>query len=166
MASIGETLIDETRIRLRGFASQVREAVSLLDEDQLWARANEHSNAVGNLVLHLSGSTRHFLGHGVAGTDYVRDRPLEFATREALSREKLLRVLDDTLAEAERVLDGVSEARLGELTDRVGGPWTVAQLLLRVTHHWAIHTGQIVYVAKAAKAGSVDELWMKTMRGR
>jgi hypothetical protein len=43
---------------------------------------------------------------------------------------------------------------------------TRVRLLLRVTHHWAVHSGQIVFVAKAAHAGALDELWMETMKGR
>ena len=37
-------------------------------------------------------------------------------------------------------------------------------LVLRTSHHWAVHTGQIVYATKLLTQGSLDELWMKTMR--
>jgi hypothetical protein len=49
------------------------------------------------------------------------------------------------------------------IQDRTGKPLTVAQLLMRVSHHWAMHTGQIVYEVKARKPGGFEELWMKTM---
>ena len=37
-------------------------------------------------------------------------------------------------------------------------------LVLRTAHHWAVHTCQIVYAAKALREGAFDELWAKTMR--
>ena len=42
-------------------------------------------------------------------------------------------------------------------------PRPSSRLLLRTAHHWGVHTGQIVYAAKAMKEGAFDELWMKTM---
>jgi uncharacterized damage-inducible protein DinB len=166
MSSVGSTVIEDTRVRLAGFAEQVRTSLAALSDDELWQRPNPGCNAVGNLVLHLCGSTRHFLGRGVGGSDYVRDRPREFSEPGPLPRAQLLSILEATLREAEAVLAGVAPDRLLETTDRVGGSHSVLALLLRVTHHWAVHTGQIVYVAKAAHAGSIDELWMKTMQGR
>ena len=56
--------------------------------------------------------------------------------------------------------------RLLETTDRGGKPQTVLELLLRVSHHWAVHTGQIVFDVKARKPGAFEELWMKTMEKR
>jgi uncharacterized damage-inducible protein DinB len=166
MESVGAMVIEDTRLRLQGFTAQVRASLEALAEGELWLRPNEQSNSVANLVLHLCGSTHHFLGRGVGGSDYVRDRSGEFQERRPLARAELLQVLDATVAEAERVLAGVTEERLLETTDRVGGTHTLLALLMRVTHHWAVHTGQIVFVAKAAHAGALDELWMKTMKGR
>jgi hypothetical protein len=50
-----------------------------------------------------------------------------------------------------------------EVTDRAGDPLTVLTLLLRTSHHWSVHVGQMVYAAKAMRDGVFDELWMKTM---
>ena len=167
MDDLGLLLIAEVRHRLvKGFPEQVRTALAALSDDEIWARHNEASNSLGNLVVHLCGSTRHFLGRGVGGTDYVRDRPGEFAERGPIPREELLRRLDETVAEAERVLDGLSPARLLEKADRTGKPFTMAELLLRVSHHWAVHVGQIVFDVKARKPGAFEELWMKTMEKR
>lgn len=168
MSEIGRAVIDETRFRVtEGFPAQIRAALDALDDAQLWQRPHDQANAVGNLVIHLAGSTRLFLGRGVGGTDYQRDRPGEFAERGPVPRAELLALLDAVTDEARRVLEGLDPATLLETTTRVpGGPFTRLQLLLRVSHHWAVHTGQIVYVAKAAHEGALDELWMKTMKGR
>jgi uncharacterized damage-inducible protein DinB len=135
-----------------------------MGDDQVWWRANPTSNSVGNLVLHVCGSTRHFLGRGVGGSDYRRDRPREFAETGPLPNSELRGVLEETVAETERVLGRLDPARLLEVSDRAGEPQTILALVLRTAHHWAVHTGQIVYAAKALREGAFDELWAKTMR--
>lgn len=73
-------------------------------------------------------------------------------------------MLEETVAETERVLGRLDPARLLEVSDRAGEPQTILALVLRTAHHWAVHTGQIVYAAKALREGAFDELWAKTMR--
>ena len=164
MDDVSRLVIEEVRDRLtRGLPQQVRACLDSLTDEQLWSRPNPASNSVGNLVLHLCGSTRHFLGRGVGGTDYRRDRPAEFAEKGPIPRERLRAVLEETVAETEAILSSLAPARLQEVTDRAGEPYTVLNLLLRTSHHWAVHVGQMVYAAKALREGVFDELWMKTM---
>ena len=167
MDHLSQAVIEEVRDRLtRGFPQQVRACLDSLTDEQVWWRPNPGSNSVGNLVLHLCGSTRHFLGRAVGGTDYRRDRPAEFAEKGPIPRDRLRATLDETVAETERVLAALAPARLQEVTDRAGEPFTVLNLLLRTSHHWAVHVGQMVYAAKALREGVFDELWMKTMLKR
>jgi len=165
-AALGAAVIDEARRRLvQGFPGQVRECLVRLDDRQLWWRPHADSNAVGNLVLHVCGSSRHFLGRVVGGTGYERDRKAEFAQRGPRPRADLLRVLEETVAETDRVLGALDPARLFEARDVPrDSPQSVLALVLRTSHHWAVHTGQIVYATKLLTEGGLDELWMKTMR--
>jgi uncharacterized damage-inducible protein DinB len=164
MEELGRALIDDVHRRVvTGYPAQVRASLEALSDEQVWWRPYPSSNAVGNLVLHTCGSTRHFLGRGLGGSSYRRDRPREFAEK-GLSRAQLLAVLEETVAEAERVLGALDPARLLEVTDRAGEPQTALAILLRTAHHWGVHTGQIVFATKALKEGAFDELWMKTMR--
>ena len=164
MDELAKAVIEDTHRRLQGYPAQVRAALDALTDEQVWRRPNEAANSVGNLVLHLCGSTRHFLGRGVGGSDYHRDRPAEFAEKGPIPRAELLRILEETLAEAAQVLATLDPSRLLEVRDRAGEPQTVLALILRTAHHWGAHAGQIVYAAKAQKAGAFDELWQKTMR--
>lgn len=165
MDELARALLEDARKRLsKGYPDQVRAALDTLTDDQVWWRANGASNSVGNLVLHVCGATRHFLGRGVGGSDYRRDRRREFAETGPLPRTQLRGVLEETVAETERVLGGVDPARLLEVSDRAGDPQTILALVLRTAHHWAVHTGQIVYATKALREGAFDELWARTMR--
>jgi len=164
MDELAKAVIEDTRRRLQGYPAQVRASLDALTDEQVWRRPNEAANSVGNLVLHLCGSTRHFLGRGVGGSDYRRDRPAEFAEKGPIPRADLLRTFEETVAEAEQVLATLDPSRLLEVRDRAGEPQTMLALLLRTAHHWGAHSGQIVYAVKALKAGAFDELWQKTIR--
>ena len=163
-ADLGRALLDEARERLvKGFPAQVVACVDLLTDEQIWWRANEGSNSVGNLVLHVCGSSRHFLGRALGGSDYVRDRPGEFAERGPLPKDFLKQLVRETAEETGRVLERLDPERLLEVTDRAGEPFTALALVQRTSHHWAVHTGQIVYAAKMLQSGAVNELWYKSM---
>lgn len=161
---LGRALLDEARERLvNGFPAQVTACLDLLPDQQIWWRANEGSNSIGNLVLHVCGSSRHFIGRGLGGSGYVRDRPREFAERGPLPKDHLKHLVRETADETGRVLDALDPARLLDVTDRAGEPFTALALVQRTSHHWAVHTGQIVFAAKMLKSGGVNELWYETM---
>jgi uncharacterized damage-inducible protein DinB len=164
MPELGRILIEDTRRRLvEAYPAQIREALDALDEEQVWWRPNPAANSVGNLVLHLVGSSRHFMGRGLGGSDFVRDRPAEFAERGPIPSADLRRHLDETTRETARVLEALDPTALLGVSSATGEPHTAVALLLRVAHHWAVHTGQIVYVAKSLHEGAIDELWHRTM---
>ena len=164
MGDLAKAVVEDVRRRLKGYPAQIRASLDALTDEQVWWRPNESANSVGNLVLHLCGSTRHFLGRGVGGNDYHRDRPREFTEKGPIPRAELLRTLAATVAEAEKVLATLAPEQLLEVRDRSGEPQTVLALILRTAHHWGVHTGQIVYAVKALKTGAFDELWQETMR--
>jgi uncharacterized damage-inducible protein DinB len=164
VSDVGESLIKEARRRLvEHFPAQVRACLDALSDGDLWWRPNEESNSVGNLVLHVCGSSRHFLGRGLGNSAYRRDRPGEFAERGPIPRAELQRVLEETVEETARVLDGLAPERLRETTDRAGDVQTMQYLVSRTSHHWAVHTGQIVYITKLRQPGALKELWERTL---
>lgn len=142
---------------------QIRECLGLLSEEQVWWRPNGASNSVGNLVLHLCGATRHFLGRGVGGSDYARDRDGEFAATGPIPAAELLRQLDETVAESDRIIRGLTPERLLDTTKHIEVQMTVLACLMRMTHHWAWHVGQIVYVTKSLREGSIQDLFRRSM---
>lgn len=164
MSELGQVLIEDAHKRMvEAYPAQVREALEALNDDQLWLRPNPAANSIGNLVLHLVGSTRHFLGRGVGGSDYVRDRPREFSEQGPVPREDLLRLLDETVAETRGVLKNLDPGGLLRVSEHTAEPHTLVTLLLRVAHHWSVHTGQILSAAKALRGDAFDEVWRRTM---
>ena len=139
--------------------AQIRPCIEVLTEDQLWWRPNETSNSVGNLVLHVSGSIRHYLSRSIGHIQYERDRPAEFSERGPLPKQQLLAIFDETIDQAVFVLDSFETSRFMDQTEEPGYYQTIVEQLFGIAIHLATHTGQIVYVTKLLKAGSVKELW-------
>ena len=160
---LGNLALEALRVRItKVLPAQIRSCIQELSEEQLWWRPNEESNSVGNLVLHVRGAVLHFLCRGVGGLEYERDRPAEFAAGNTLSKQELLEKFDEMIAKATRTFDGLDPARLGESSTEPAYYSIVFEDLFGVAIHLATHTGQIVYVTKMLKAGSVRDLWSQT----
>lgn len=159
---LGSTLLHTTRARLlHDYPAQIRACLDILTDADLWWRPSEQANAVANLVIHLAGSNRYHLEEAIGGRNVGRDRTSEFSARDSCSRTELLTIWNASLRASEDVLDGLSPEQLMETTDRTGKPTTFAQILMHVSHHNAVHLGQIVWITKLLHPGALDELWMK-----
>ena len=166
-ADLSKTALEAMRSRItRILPAQIRSCVEELSEEQLWWRPNEQSNSVGNLVLHVSGSMRHYLSNRVGGIRYERDRPAEFAERGPVPRQQLLAVFDETIRQASQVLDSFDTTRFLDATDEQHYVPTVFDAIYNISIHLATHAGQIVYVTKMLKEGSLDELWIRTHKNQ
>ena len=162
---LSKTALEAIRSRItRILPAQIRACVEELSEEQLWWRPNEQANSVGNLVLHLSGSMRHYLSNRVGGIEYERNRPAEFAERGPVPKQQLLATFDETIRQAAQVLDAFDTSRFLDTTDEPKYVPTVFDLIFNIAIHLATHTGQIVYVTKMLKEGSLDELWIRAHR--
>jgi uncharacterized damage-inducible protein DinB len=159
---LGETLLHLTRTRLlRDYPAQIETCLDVLDDEDLWWRPNEQANAVGNLVLHVSGSNRYYFDQVIGGRDTGRDRDAEFAARRSHTKAEVRQIWDETLRLVEERLTALDASRLMDTTDRTGKVSTIAQILLHVTHHNAAHMGQIVWVTKLRRPGALDDIWIK-----
>ena len=159
---LDSTVLHVVKTRLvKDYPEQVRTAINALTDEQLWWRPNEHSNAVGNLVLHLAGSNRFYFDHVIGGLADVRNRAAEFAQRGGRTKAELQQQWDESVASTERALDAFNPSRLIETTARTGKTTTFLQVLLHVSHHNGVHMGQIMYVAKQLNPTAIDDIWMK-----
>jgi uncharacterized damage-inducible protein DinB len=135
------TLLDEYWPRLRS-------CVESLTPDQVWWRPNEASNSVGNLLLHLNGNVRQWLVASFNRTEDRRDRPAEFAARQALAAGTLLEALGTTMQAASTVLSRLTEGDLVRTFHIQGYTVTGLYAVYHVVEHFGMHYGQIVYVTK------------------
>lgn len=130
------------------YLPKIEHCLRQMTDEDVWWRANEASNSVGNLILHLSGNVQQWIVGGVGNLPYERDRQHEFGERSIIPREELLSRLKETLAKADRVLSEVDPARLLERKEIQGCDVTVMEAILRIVQHFALHTGQIMLLTK------------------
>lgn len=129
------------------YLPKIRAAIEPLDDADLWWRPNEHSNSIGNLMLHLAGNIRQWVVSGVGGAPDTRERAAEFARREPLTRAQLLATLSAAVHDADLAI-ARSAAALAGSRQIQGREVTAFQAIYHAVEHCAMHTGQILYIAK------------------
>ena len=134
--------------KLQQLAGRILDCLDRLSEEQIWWRPAPVQNAVGNLVLHLCGNVRQWIGHGVAGWPDVRRRNEEFTASGGISRQELAAKLKETVQAAVQVLQELPGERLRERTVIQGYEVSLLEAIYHVVEHFAQHTGQILYVTK------------------
>jgi uncharacterized damage-inducible protein DinB len=148
--------IDRTRNHLLvEYRTKLHTAVHALPADKLWWRANDQSNSVGNLLLHLTGNVRQWIVGGVGGVSVTRDRAGEFSATTGPSADVLLAGLDAVLREVDGVLSRLAPADLVATRSIQGRDLTVLDALYHVVEHFSMHLGQIVLIAKLHAPGAV-----------
>ena len=154
----GSALIALSRRYLREYLTKIRLAVSVLDEHVVWARPNEASNSIGNLMLHLAGNARQWIVSGVGGAPDVRDRQSEFDQRAPLSITMLIDRLEQAISDVDRVLASLTPADLQTRRVIQANDVSVLEAIYHVVEHFSMHTGQIIWLAKA-RTGTDLRLW-------
>src|SRR5438093_5899306 len=105
MNDIGAAFIAQSRSLLsEDYLPKIERCLALISDEQVWWRANEQSNSVGNLLLHLSGNVRQWIVCGLGGADDKRNRDSEFAQREMIPRSETFGRLKQTVEDAVEVL--------------------------------------------------------------
>ena len=146
-------LLTNARFLLRSdYLPKIERCLEVLGEDDLWWRSNEASNSIGNLMLHLNGSTRMWILRIAGGRRVVRNRESEFEERGPIAGAALLARLRATLAEVDEVLSVLDQTTLLERRESPQGEVTVLWAVLHAVEHFAMHTGQIILLTKLRTA--------------
>jgi uncharacterized damage-inducible protein DinB len=134
--------------KLQRSAGRIEDCVGRLNHDQIWTRNAENVNSVGNLVLHLCGNVRQWIGFGIGDLADQRDRDSEFAARGGLQPAQLIDRLKATVSEATGIIRKFDAARLSEKVTIQNYEVTKMEAIYQVVEHFAQHTGQIIFVTK------------------
>lgn len=137
------------------YPAKIRIALDALPPDVIWRRANEESNSIGNLMVHLAGNIRQWIVSGVGGESSDRDRAAEFAMRDGAPAHELVTLLERAVRDADAVLAGLGESDLERSVTIQGRDTTILAAVYHVVEHFAMHTGQILLLAKMYAPGSV-----------
>ena len=153
MNEIAKAFIAKARSLLNDeYLSKIERCLSKLTDEEVWWRANEESNSIGNLVLHLAGNARQWIVCGVGGAVDRRARQQEFDERSAIPREELLARLNETLAEVDDVLARLDVARILERRQIQDYDVSLLEAVFHVVEHFSMHTGQIILITKMLRS--------------
>lgn len=151
------------------YLPKIDRCLQLLSNDELWWGPNEHTNSIGNLVLHLEGNVRQYIVSGVGRAQDVRRRDHEFASDAEFNARELRERLGKTIAEVSSILDQLESNTLAEEREIQGRTMTVFQAIYHAVEHFSMHTGQIIHITKQLTDrdlefytfhdGSVQKLW-------
>jgi uncharacterized damage-inducible protein DinB len=130
------------------YLPKIERCLEKLTDEQVWWRPNEESNSIGNLLLHLSGNARQWIVSGLGGQSDQRQRDSEFAQREGISRDELLKRLRETLSEVDKVLGLLDPSQMLKPQKIQGMEVTTLEAIFHVTEHFSMHTGQIILLTK------------------
>jgi len=146
----GDAYLADAIKRFREAQSQCDRAIAQVPFE-LWSRRlDPESNSIATLMLHLSGNMlsrwTDFLT--TDGEKPDRDRDAEFENPATLSREALLERWSAGWACLFHALSGLSAEDLGRTVTIRSQPHTVMEAINRQLAHYALHTGQILFLAK------------------
>ena len=134
--------------KLKQLSGRIGECLDRLSSEQIWLRGSENENAVGNLVLHLCGNVRQWIGFGVGGKPDVRVRDREFAARGDIQPAELRERLESVVAEAASIIESLPPDRLTQKVVIQGFELTLLEAIYHVVEHFALHMGQITFATK------------------
>ena len=148
VSALTDDFLRVSRHQLQVRLERIETCLGRLSDEQIWWRRHEVENAVGNLVLHLCGNISQWIIGGVGGAPVSRDRDAEFARREPLSANDLVRRLRAVVRQADAVLAGLTPDDLVQPRRIQGYDVTVLHAVYHVVEHLAEHTGQIIWATK------------------
>jgi hypothetical protein len=135
-----------TTVLLRELGAVRRSIEAYPDDASLWAERPGLPNPGGTLALHIAGNLRHFIGLGLGGVPYVRDRPAEFA-RRGIPRAELLAGIDAARDAVERGMAAATDVVLAApYPEPINGRRVAtADFLVHLAVHLGWHLGQLDY---------------------
>jgi uncharacterized damage-inducible protein DinB len=150
MAELLNTVADGLASYYEHVAADLHKWADPLSEEQFWRNPFSHGNSVGHLVLHLTGNLSYYIGAQIAGTDYVRNRPREFAETEHPKKEVVLKAFDQAVG---MVVDTIRK----QTAEDWSAPYTAVgqentksrfKILVHCAGHAYHHVGQIIYLSR------------------
>ena len=146
--ALTKEFIEQSIYRIEENTHRIRKCLQEIDETELWKFTNEHSNSMGNLILHLCGNVRQYAIAALGEINDTRERDKEFTAKAGLAKATLLNELTRTISEAVGIIKNLDEDRLIKIYCVQGFNLSGIGIIIHVTEHYSYHTGQIAFRTK------------------
>ncbi len=147
MADLKSTIASSLAARYKKLAAVLHELAEPLSDEQFWAKPFAFGNSFGHLTLHLTGNLNYYIGAQIAGTGYLRDRPLEFSEATRPSKADVLKKFDQAIA---MVIDAINSQSAEDWSKEYTATGADARdrfdMVLQCATHLHHHIGQMMYL--------------------
>ena len=147
---VATTYLEDMRQQVRGLKTLADRALTQVKDDEFPVELDDESNSITILMKHVAGNMTTLWTRPLApaGEWPARHRDLEFTLTEEDTREAITERWNKAWNGLFKTLDGLSvEGLLGTMTIR-GNDSTLMEVLNGQYRHYAVHVGQIVFLAK------------------
>ncbi len=147
MTDLNLTFVNGLIARYKKLAGVLHELAAPLSEEQFWAKPFPFGNSFGHLVLHLTGNLNYYIGAQIAGTGYMRDRPLEFSDATRPYKAEVLKKFDEGI---EIVIGAIKSQSAEDWSKDYSATGVDARdrfdMVLQCATHLHHHIGQMMYL--------------------
>jgi len=155
MTNLGKTVASAFSTHFEKHAAALHALAAPLSESQFWTKPFVFGNSFGHLVLHLTGNLNYYIGAQIAGTGYVRDRPLEFSDGSPPSKADALKRFDEAIGMVLRTIKNQSEEDWSKAYSGAGADARSRfEMIMQCDSHLQHHIGQMMYISFAFKKKS------------
>ena len=147
-------IYDLAKLFARDLNKVTKQIQAFEEERQLWMVLPGVANSAGNLVLHLEGNLREYVGRQLGGIVYTRNRPREFENTPVAASDLLQRI-EHVTAIVPLVIESLTEPKLSAIFPEnvLGSEMTVRFFLIHLHGHLNYHLGQIDYLRRILTTG-------------
>jgi uncharacterized damage-inducible protein DinB len=124
--------------------------VDAVDSSALSHRSGPGQNSISNLIVHLCGNVRQWIGSTIGGMPDIRNRKAEFEQQPGVSKDSLVALLRNTVGQAVAIISGIDADKLAQTVQTQDGDLAVLEVIYQVVGHFQQHTGQVVFMVKQA----------------
>jgi hypothetical protein len=143
--------LDEVRRQFRGYKRMGEGAMAQLRDQDFFVTLDPESNSVAILVKHLAGNMRSrftdFLTSDGEKANRFRDQEFELGAA-ATTRADVMKWWEEGWTRVFAAIDALTPEDVMRTVTVRGEPHTVLQAINRQIAHYALHIGQIVFLAK------------------
>jgi len=158
--NVAAIYLKDMRKQLRDLKTLADRALSQVKDEEYPVEIDEESNSITILMKHVSGNMTTLWTRPLAPAEEwpTRYRDLEFTLTEEDTRDAITERWDKAWNGLYETLDGLTaEDLLGTMTIR-GNDSTLMEVLNGQYRHYAVHVGQIVFLAKHFRVTNWDSL--------
>lgn len=147
--SLQQEFIEQSAYYFNENTPRILKCLDRLTHEQVWYSPNEHTNSIGNLILHLCGNITQYILSSLGGAPDERTRSLEFDKSQNLSKEDLVAMVTETATRASEVISGIATEELLRKREVQCYVMSGMAIIIHVVEHYSYHTGQIALLTKS-----------------